>query len=197
LAGGMSKSPASVGGFYSTPAAVKAAKALLRERGVEIIDGSNVYELIRFRSKFGVGVVYRNESGSRKTPNDAAAETFKFLLSGGAGSLAPVRVATRKSGPKAAVRRRHQLAAVFERDGGQCFYCACGLSIDVPVGAKGRATREHLVPVTAGGPDVVANIFAACEPCNAEAGHLSAPEKVALRDRKRGFGAAPLTERAA
>lgn len=185
----------SVDSFYATTAKVKATKAQLRERGVEIIDGSNPYELLRFRSKFGVGVVYRNESGSRKTPNEAAVQTLAALLEQKSGPLAPVRVASRKSGPKAAIRRRHQLTEVFERDGRECFYCACGLSLEAPVGAPGRATREHLVPVTAGGPDVVANIFAACEPCNSEAGHLSAPEKVALRDRKRGF--APPIEAAA
>jgi 5-methylcytosine-specific restriction endonuclease McrA len=69
--------------------------------------------------------------------------------------------------------------AIAARDGETCFYCN-----DPFIDEKPR-TREHLVAVTAGGPNHITNLFHACQPCNREMGHLSAPEKIRLRDQKR------------
>ena len=66
------------------------------------------------------------------------------------------------------------------RDGDKCFYCNDPFSDEKP------RTREHLVAATAGGPNHISNLFHACGPCNHTAGHLSAPEKIRLRDQMRG-----------
>ena len=151
-------------------------------RGAEVLSPSSQWEVLRFRTKFGVAIVYRNKVGALNA-NEAARSALGQVASGDNGSLAPHPCA-----PKAKDRaaRRHQLARVIERDGPRCFYCGTDIHQDAPQGSPRHATREHLVPRNQGGPDNVANIFASCEPCNLEAGHMSAPEKIAMRDRKRG-----------
>lgn len=42
---------------------------------------------------------------------------------------------------------------------------------------------EHLVPKAHGGPTHLSNLFLAHKSCNAKAGHLSASEKLKIRDR--------------
>lgn len=160
---------------------IKSLKARLTASGAEVLQPSNEWEVLRFRSKVGVGVVYQNRAG-RMRANEAALKAFSMLDQPGKALLceAPVRVVANTS-----KRRQHQLQAVMERDGSECFYCTTPLVFGAPVGDPRHPTREHLVPTNQGGPDNIANIFAACEPCNREAGHMSAPEKIAMRDRKR------------
>lgn len=177
--------------FYRTPKQRDTTKMLLRERGVEVLEPLSQWEILRFRSVHGVCVVYRN-SRERLTPNDEAELTLEAIEKQAQGSLAPVAVNRTSSGTK---RGRQQMAAIIERDGAECFYCACKLTLGAPHLHPEQPTREHLVATSSGGPDVLANLFIACAPCNQEAGHMSAPEKIALRDRKRGHltppGASP------
>jgi 5-methylcytosine-specific restriction endonuclease McrA len=63
---------------------------------------------------------------------------------------------------------------LIERDGEGCFYCF----EEVP----GLMTQEHLVARAHGGPNHISNKFRACRPCNEAAGHLSAPEKIRIRE---------------
>jgi hypothetical protein len=163
---------------------IKATKARLTAAGAEVLQPSNEWEVLRFRSKVGVGVVYKNKAG-QLTANLPAIDAFGMLESpgkGGKGLLCPAPV---RRVAKTSKARHHQLEAVMKRDGAECFYCTTPLALGAPVGDPRHPTREHLVPTNQGGPDNIANIFAACEPCNREAGHMSAPEKIAMRDRKR------------
>ena len=48
---------------------------------------------------------------------------------------------------------------VFSRDGFQCQYCGTRISM-------GTGTRDHVVPLSRGGPDVLANVVTACRDCN-------------------------------
>lgn len=62
-------------------------------------------------------------------------------------------------------RRRRMLdsptrQAVFVRDGFRCQYCDARLSI-------ATGTRDHVVPLSRGGPDTLENVVASCKPCNA------------------------------
>lgn len=45
---------------------------------------------------------------------------------------------------------------------GECVYC----------GERGRMTRDHFVPLSAGGADNASNIVPACEPCNQSKGGM-------------------------
>jgi hypothetical protein len=171
----------SVGDLCGKPASLKATKTRLIAAGAEVLQPSNVWEVLRFRSSVGVGVVYRNKS-DKLTANEHALEAFALLNKPGKALLCPAPV---QQVAKTSKSRQHQLAAVIERDGPSCFYCTTPLKLGAPQGDPLHPTREHLVPTNQGGPDNIANIFASCEPCNREAGHKSAPEKIAMRDRKR------------
>jgi predicted subunit of tRNA(5-methylaminomethyl-2-thiouridylate) methyltransferase len=57
---------------------------------------------------------------------------------------------------------------VLQRDGFRCRYC----------GATAREARlevDHIVPVSAGGPDVAANLATACFDCNRGKKHYALP----------------------
>lgn len=140
--------------------------AALTAAGAEILAPTNAYEVLRFRTRHGVGVIYQNTKGHRTW--NPAAEAARDHLNAKKGSLAPVAVqGRRKDG--ATVQR------LLERDGDGCFFCRLPLGDDITV--------EHLVAVAHGGPNHISNLFLAHASCNQRAGHLSAPEKIALRDK--------------
>lgn len=131
--------------------------------GGEVLAPTNPYEIMRFKTKLGVGVVYEGRRG--RTWNSEAKSVREHLSRGGNGSLAPVEIRGRRTG-KGTVNR------LIERDGSGCFFCGIDLGGDITV--------EHLVAVAHGGPNHVSNLFLAHAECNQTAGHLSAPEKVAM-----------------
>lgn len=128
--------------------------------GAEILAPTNPYEELRFRSKLGVGVIYRSRKG--RTWN-AEAELAREHLAAKKGSLAPVEVKGRR-------KDKGTVNALLKRDGDDCFFCGHELGDDITV--------EHLVAIAHGGPNHISNLFLAHRQCNADAGHLSAPEKV-------------------
>lgn len=163
------------------PKRIAQTKAALTARGAELLATTNPYELLRFRSAYGVGVVYRNDAG-RITPNREAIAALQILAEKTAGSLAPAVVRKRAGGR----HRANLVNTVIERDGADCFFCGEALVPDSDGTPDGdRTTLEHLVSRTHGGPNHVANLFCAHQRCNNAASHLSAPEKIALRDRMR------------
>lgn len=137
-------------------------KDRLKAAGAEILAPTNPYEILRFRSSKGVGVVY---SGKRGETWNIEALSAREHLDAGMGSLAPVAVRGRR-------RDRATVAALILRDGGDCFFCGRALGDDITV--------EHLVAIAHGGPNHVSNLYLAHALCNQAAGHLSAPEKVAM-----------------
>lgn len=139
----------------------------LAAAGAEILAATNPYEALRFRSLYGVGVIYIGKGGQKWTPEAVMA---KDHLKAGNGSLAPVTVRGRRT-DRATVNR------LFERDGKDCFFCGTALAEDVTV--------EHLVSIAHGGPNHIANLFLAHQNCNQDAGHMSAPEKIKMAIRKR------------
>ena len=149
------------------PKELAAFKARLAQAGAELLGPTNPYEALRFRTRIGVGVVYMGKRGDTWNPEATAAREH---LNAGKGSLAPVKVQGRRKS-KATVN------ALLERDGENCFFCGVSLGGDISV--------EHLVAVAHGGPSHVNNLFLAHVICNQEAGHLSAPEKIALAITKR------------
>jgi len=140
--------------------------AALVAAGAEMLAPTNPYEVMRFRTRYGVGVVYQNAKGVR-TWNVVAAHARDHLAAK-KGSLAPVAVQGRR-------KDAGTVRALLERDGGNCFFCRQPLGDDITV--------EHLVAVAHGGPNHISNLFLAHGDCNQRAGHLSAPEKIAMRDK--------------
>ncbi|PTR06400.1 MULTISPECIES: HNH endonuclease [unclassified Novosphingobium] len=139
--------------------------------GGERLAPTNPYEVARFRTLYGVGVIYRNARGKQTwTPE---AEMAQDHIKAKKGSLAPVVVVNRAG----QAQRRSAVLRILERDGGDCFFCGLPLADDV--------TLEHLVPIAHGGPNHISNLVCAHAACNLEAGHLSVAEKVALAVCKR------------
>lgn len=143
------------------PTCISKFREALKAHGAEILAPTNPYELLRFRSSLGVGVIYTGKRGERW---NAEALATREHMNARKGSLAPVKVVGRR-------RDKATVAAVLERDGDGCFFCRKPLGDDITV--------EHLVPVSHGGPNHISNLFLAHGQCNNDAGHLSAPEKVA------------------
>lgn len=144
-------------------------EAFLTANGHEVLAPTNEYEVVRFRNAEGVGIVYRNKRDmlSFQGPAKAAVNAFKS----GKQFRAP---------DKRAKRLPVDLRAIVKRDGNGCFYCGEPLEVE-------EMTREHLLSITHGGSNHIANMVIACDPCNQEAGHLSVAEKVRLRDQKRSM----------
>lgn len=110
-------------------------------------------------------MVYRNAKGKETWNREAQAAQDHIHQK--LGSLAPVKKHGRKSGAGT-----H--AALIARDGNECFFCLS------PLGQL--KSVEHLVPVAHGGPNHISNKFLAHPDCNRAAGHLSAPEKIRIRE---------------
>lgn len=142
--------------------AIDTFKRRLAEAGAEILGTTNPYEVLRFKTAHGVGVIYKGKRGETWNAEAIAARNH---LDKQKGSLAPVKVKGRRTS-KATV------AGLLERDGGDCFFCGNDLDGDITV--------EHLVSIAHGGPNHMTNLFLAHAECNQKAGHLSAPEKVKL-----------------
>lgn len=140
-------------------------RAQIVEAGGEMLAPTNPYEVMRFRTKHGVGVIYSNARGARTW--NAEAELARAHIERKQGSLAPVKIAGRR-------RSASTVNALIARDGGGCFFCRTDLGSDITV--------EHLVARAHGGPNHISNLFLAHEACNRRAGHLSAPEKIAMRE---------------
>ncbi|AJA07420.1 hypothetical protein SKP52_02425 [Sphingopyxis fribergensis] len=141
-------------------------RAALVAAGGEMLAPTNPYEIVRFRTSHGVGIIYRNKRG-RETWNAEALQA-KAHIADRKGSLAPVAVVGRR-------RDAATVNALLIRDGASCFFCRAPLGDDITV--------EHLVAIAHGGPNHVSNLFLAHGECNRRAGHLSAPEKIAMRDQ--------------
>lgn len=134
--------------------------------GGERLAATSHWEVMRFKTRLGVGVVYVDSKGAR-TWNPEAKAARAHLAKPGSGSLAPMK----KNGAKVPAGTVERILA---RDGSVCFYCRAELGDD--------CTVEHLVARNHGGPNHISNLFLAHAPCNQRAGHLSAPEKIVLRD---------------
>ncbi len=148
----------------------------LKAAGAEVLGPTNPYEVLRFKTKHGVGVVYKGKRGETWNAEALAAREH---LAKRKGSLAPVALKGRRN-------NRASVTAILARDGDNCFFCRKPLDGDLTV--------EHLVAVAHGGPNHISNKFLAHTECNNRAGHLSAPEKIniaieALAQRTKGDAA--------
>jgi hypothetical protein len=139
----------------------------LTSRGAQILQPTNEWEVLRFRSMAGVSIIYRNAQDGLTFTGDSA-DAWNAFAKGQAWRGA---VATKS--PK---NVDSKVRAIIKRDGENCFYCG-------RVTNENDRTIEHLVSRTHGGPNHLSNMFLAHRKCNAKAGCLSAVEKIRLRDR--------------
>jgi len=155
-----------------TPARELGNIALFTQRviahGGELLAPTNPFEVMRFRTLYGVGVVWQRKSG--KQTWSVEAQMAREHIKARKGSLAAVVVKGRGKGAG-------RVPALLKRDGPDCFFCGKVLADDITV--------EHLVAIAHGGPNHISNLLLAHTVCNNAAGHLSAPEKVAMAIRER------------
>lgn len=141
-------------------------KDWLVSHGAEMLEPTNEWEVLRFRANGETLVVYRNARGRLTWPAPAA-DAWRAWKGGKAWS------GTDSNGTK--VRPRPIVKTLLARDGADCFFCR------KPTTTKDR-TVEHLVARIHGGPNHISNLFLAHEGCNRKAGHLSAVEKIKIRE---------------
>jgi 5-methylcytosine-specific restriction endonuclease McrA len=82
-----------------------------------------------------------------------------------------------KTRPRVQVRLRSKLK---RHAGRSCPYCLVTMDKGGPI--QNRPTRDHMIPLSRGGMNVVTNITIVCHGCNQEKGALLPDEFVAWRN---------------
>lgn len=136
------------------------------EHGAIVQPPTNQWELLRFRTKTSVGIVYTNKNGQRTFTGESAAAYDAFK------NHKPWRAIDVK---------RHNLrekkVKLAARDGKMCFFCQAVLGFD-------ELTIEHLLNKSQGGTDHDSNLCLACELCNRTLGNWPLTKKILWRDQK-------------
>lgn len=143
----------------------------LSANGAEILTSTSKHEVARFKANGVTSVLYCNKKGKLTYTGDFA-DAYRAFINGQKWE-APGKNKAR------IVKRSPKVRTLLERDGGNCFYCREPLGDDITV--------EHLVSRAHGGPNHISNLVLAHGQCNHAAGHLSAAEKVAIRDHTPGL----------
>lgn len=148
-------------------------EAWIINHGAEIRMPTNPYEIARFTTPDGIGVVYRNKKMEISDWNQAADRAYDAWRRGDDNW----RLCKKTKRPKLS----HQQATIIARDGEGCWYCGQPFTDESP------ETTEHLVSRIHRGPDHLSNLVLSHEPCNLKAGNLSVAEKVRLREQMRSI----------
>ena len=151
---------------------LEALRAWLVERGAELIDTTNEWEVLRFKAGPTTAVVYRNKHDELTYSGASKAAVNAFVCSASWRAAPATKRAKRGSG------RNPVFATLRRRDGHLCFYCQEAVSEDPETPARMRESVEHLVSVTHRGPNHISNFVLAHNVCNLSAGHMSAMEKI-------------------
>lgn len=137
----------------------------LVRHGAEVVP-PHQWEILRFQSAVGIGIVYFNARGGTKL-TEACADAWACFTA---------------SEPWRGQRRmRHSqsktvYALLIERDGDGCFLCGKPLGDDM--------TREHLLAVVDGGTNHLNNLVLAHAVCNHQMGALSIMAKIRMREAR-------------
>lgn len=147
-------------------------EAFLVERGAQILQPTNEWEVLRFKTSRGTSIVYCNARGGI-TPTGESLKAWEAFEKSGPWRASPA--------PKKRIIGRDRTLPIFNallrRDGVACFYCGEPTT-------EGDRSLEHLVPRAHGGPDHLSNMVLAHRCCNSKAGHLSVMEKIRMRESR-------------
>jgi len=132
--------------------------------GCEIEPKTNDYEALRWKG-LETGVVYT----SGKFSGPYASEAYFKFKQGKQWNGGPIKV-----GRKTYVKQKVKL---IQRDGTKCFLCNEELGEDITV--------DHLIPLVAGGPNLLSNMTLMHEKCNKLCGHLPLIQKVNMAVKNR------------
>lgn len=160
--------------FLSTDR-LEAFKAFIVERGAELREPTNEWEVLRFAVGKRVNVVYTSKKGRISVSGNE----INLLVEDFVADIAEERPRERAPARPNEAKRKKLRAQLLKRDGRECFYCG------EEAGEGVVPTIEHLLSRVHRGPDTLENTVLACQPCNEEAGDLTVIEKVRLREKKR------------
>jgi hypothetical protein len=142
----------------------------LEHGGATILPVTNPWEVVRFKTPRGTHVVYTNKQNNKTYSDDHAKEAYRAWIDGKPW-IAKEKVNRRSI--------RYLIEAIRRRDGEECFFC-CN-----PFTEENPETIEHLLAITSGGSNGIANLALAHEACNMKAGNLSVMEKIRMREKLR------------
>ena len=136
----------------------------LIESGATILDTTNEYEVVRFRTINGVSVVYTGRRGIKFTgESEEAHKQFKKH------DIWQIKRRNQKE-------REALIRLISARDGMDCFYCG-----DLTIKGK-NSSIEHLLSISHGGNNNPANLTICCRNCNEAVGNVTVFEKVLYRE---------------
>lgn len=144
----------------------------LEHGGASILTVTNPWEVVRFKTQRGTHVVYTNKQGNKTYSDPYAREAYQAWIDRKPW-IAKEKVARRS--------RRYLVAAIKRRDGEGCFFCSDPFTEENP------ETIEHLLAITSGGGNGIANLALAHEQCNMAAGNMSVMEKVRMREKNKNL----------
>lgn len=139
---------------------IESLKKWLQDRGCEILPNTNEFEVLRFKGK-ETGVFY----SSGKTSNQYANKAYIAFKTNSYWNGGPVNIGRKSDYKKEKIN-------LLERDGDCCFYCGKPLGDDI--------TIEHLIALSSGGRNVLANMVLAHQKCNNEVGNKPISEKIKI-----------------
>ncbi len=142
----------------------------LGTKGAQVLQPTSVWEVCRYKTNSGTSIIYTNKGGRLRFTGDSLV-AWTAYATGKPWRAIPATKRKLKSSPTC--------QALRVRDGDLCFYCHKPVEVE-------DESIEHLVSITHGGPDHLANMALAHRaPCNSDAGHLSVMEKILMREAKR------------
>lgn len=78
-------------------------------------------------------------------------------------------------------KQRRKMKSMLRRGGHVCPYCELPMLTDHGLNHKRAPSRDHMIPLSRGGPDTLENLLTCCRGCNEDKGSLTAEEYIAVR----------------
>ncbi len=142
----------------------------LEKAGATILETTNEWEVVRFTTVRGTHVIYRNSKGKFSYSDPIAGNAHDMFKKGRPWSAVPRQKRKRQGYLQHAIRKRA---------GDGCFYCPHPFTEQRP------ATIEHILALSMGGSNNIANLALAHAECNLMAGNMPVMEKIRLREWNR------------
>lgn len=150
--------------MYSSALKLTSFKDFLKKNGSDILANTNSYEILRFYTERGPGIIYKKKNAIL-TFNQEADEAYSCFIASKPWRAMPKTESIGEAKPKI-------MTSLLERDGDCCGYCGEPLS--------GDATVEHFLNRTHGGSNNPANLFLVHKHCNSLGGSKTVREKIEL-----------------
>lgn len=138
-------------------------KRWLVKHGAVLLDPTNEYELVRFKTDNGVSIIYTNSKNRPPKMVGESREAYDAFLGNRPW----------KSIHRDRANLSKKKAGLAVRDGRKCFACWDVLPLD-------KLTIEHILSFSQGGTDNDYNLCLLCGPCNGLMDNLPVVQKITL-----------------